>query len=212
MNFHRPAKVFLILTLSLWIALLLFLVTYEKSESFRLLQITHNQPLNIFMQVITHVGDGITVILLSLLAVFFVSYRNAILLVGGFLLSGMVVQGLKNTVFKEEARPVKWFRMNNIPLDVPEGLSPHEQKSFPSGHSATTASLMLFMAMRSRKAIMGFFCFAGMALICYTRIYLYHHFPADVLAGIFIGIAAQLFVELFLVNRLHQLNKRIIQA
>ena len=58
--------------------------------------------------------------------------------------------------------------------------------SFPSTHSAWAFAAASAIFYKFRKAGIGVFVFA--ALIAFSRMYLFLHFPTDVLAGIALGI------------------------
>lgn len=211
MQLSPQTRIFLTLTALFWISLLLFVLFVGKERSFLLLQFAHSETAVKVMQLLTFLADGSFVIIIVLLTAVFRSYRLAILLLGGFLLSGLVVQSLKNTIFSEEPRPVKWFRIQDLPLEVPYGLNPHENKSFPSGHSATAGAFMTFLAFRTRKTIFVLACFAGIVLLPYTRIYLFQHFPGDVAAGLLIGVLIQVLIEALLESKLTKLNRSLIR-
>ena len=175
------------------------------------MQLPHTAGLVNLMEVFTAIADGRFVVLLFIVLALVSSYRNAIILLMGFLLSGLLVQGLKNTVFTDVARPVKWFKQQEIPLEVPAELKPHENRSFPSGHSATAAALMTFLAFRSRNLFITVLCLAGLLIVPYTRVYLFHHFPEDLAAGIFLGLISQLVVEYLTLGKLIKLERRLIR-
>ena len=59
--------------------------------------------------------------------------------------------------------------------------------SFPSGHSG--ASFAAASALFFGKSPLGIPAFILAALIGFSRLYLYVHYPTDVLAGALIGIA-----------------------
>lgn len=66
-------------------------------------------------------------------------------------------------------------------------LIPHpEGFSFPSGH--TGSSFAAAAALFSGEKRMGIVAFIMAALIGFSRIYLYVHYPTDVLAGALLGI------------------------
>lgn len=74
---------------------------------------------------------------------------------------------------------------------------------FPSGHSVAgfTAAVIIFRHNRR----WGIPALILAALIAFSRLYLYVHFPTDVLAGILIGIltgiAADVLIDRFIINR-----------
>ena len=57
--------------------------------------------------------------------------------------------------------------------------------SFPSGHAA--ASFAAVGALRASKSRLWIPAFVLAVVICFSRLYLYHHWPSDVLAGAVLG-------------------------
>ena len=68
---------------------------------------------------------------------------------------------------------------------------PHDW-SFPSGH--TTSSFAAAAALLYANKKMGIPALILASLIAFSRLYLYVHFPTDILAGILIGVACALLV------------------
>ena len=66
-------------------------------------------------------------------------------------------------------------------IDMPKDYS------FPSGH--TQVSVVSAMAIFQNNRKWGIAAFVLASLIAFSRLYLYVHFPTDVLAGIVIGMA-----------------------
>lgn len=81
------------------------------------------------------------------------------------------------------ARPRPYMVNPNVHLLIPE-VGDHS--SFPSGHTAMAFTIASVFYLNKFKGwqIIGIFAI----LIAFSRLYLYVHFPTDVLAGILIGI------------------------
>ncbi len=64
-------------------------------------------------------------------------------------------------------------------------LRPHGY-SFPSGHTVTSLALVTFLALNnvSYKSVY----ISAALLMAFSRLYLYVHYPSDVLAGILLGV------------------------
>jgi membrane-associated phospholipid phosphatase len=179
----------------LWLSLAAFTFSFPKAESFIAMQIPHSSVMNLIMQTFSDIADGLFIISLFIFILLFVKIRLSFILLIGFAITGITSQTLKNTFYKGEARPIKWYENEKIHLQIPDGLKPHSWNSFPSGHSATAAFLFTFLAFRTRKPYLLLLCALFPFLSGYSRIYLFHHFPVDVLAGLAIGISMQLVIE-----------------
>ena len=87
--------------------------------------------------------------------------------------------GLKNLV----SRP----RPCQIDLDFALLVDRPSSSSFPSTHSAWAFGAATAVFMQHKKS--GIAAFIAAALIAFSRMYLFLHFPTDVLVGIVLGIA-----------------------
>ena len=190
---------------SLWVvlgfgllALASLFVFFDKAAGFLLIQLPHSPSANFIFGILTLPGDGLFALAIGLYLLLFNSYRNAITLISGYLLGSIIVQVCKNFIFSPTPRPVKWFELANYPFVLPDGLNPHMWNSFPSGHSASAATLFLFLATLSNKTSIHFSCGMLMLLVGYSRIYLYMHFPEDVFVGLIVGILSMIISKYFL--------------
>ena len=60
--------------------------------------------------------------------------------------------------------------------------------SFPSGHTFSCVATAFVVYHYFKKA--GIFAWAAAALMAFSRLYLYVHYPSDVLGGLLLGLAA----------------------
>ncbi len=93
--------------------------------------------------------------------------------------------GLKNLI----SRP----RPCQIDLDFALLVSRPSSSSFPSTHSAWAFGAATAIFMQHKKP--GVAAFIAAALIAFSRMYLFLHFPTDVLAGIALGTALGLLAN-----------------
>ena len=140
------------------------------------------------MMVFSYAGDkGAIWIILGLVLLFFRKTRVTGVMVLAALLLGLVMgeYGLKFIA----CRPRPFVTNTDITLNIvaPSGYS------FPSGHSIAAFSSALIVAVRERRAF-GIAAYVVAALIAFSRLYNYVHFPTDVLAGMAIGTIAALIV------------------
>ena len=194
---RRIVSFWVILAIGLF-ALLIVLMLFDKAQGFLNIQLPHSPSVNFIFGILTLPGDGLIALAVGLLLLLFNSYRNTITLISGYLFGSIIVQVCKIFIFTPTPRPVKWFELSNYPFVLPEGLNPHLWNSFPSGHSASAATLFLFIATLSNKMSIHVTCGIMMLLVGYSRIYLYMHFPEDVFVGLIIGIIAMVFSKAFI--------------
>lgn len=139
--------------------------------------------LDVIMPAITSLGNGgIFWILLALVLLLFPKTRKA----GTAVLLGLLLETICcNVVLKPlVARPRPCDVNTAIQLLIPRPAD----FSFPSGH--TGASFAAAAALCFSKNRFRIPALVLAALIGFSRLYLYVHYPTDVLAGIFIGIMA----------------------
>lgn len=163
-----------------------------------------NHPvLDVFFKYYTHAGDGILVVGVSVLLAF-KKTRYGIITLLGLLISGLVTQLLKRTIFIDNYRPARFFEdYADVQLHLIDGVTLHCCHSFPSGH--TTAGFALFAAMSiafPKDKLAWVFGFLAI-LIGYSRVYLSLHHFEDILAGAFIGTFFTMLIA-YLLTRSNQ--------
>jgi membrane-associated phospholipid phosphatase len=139
---------------------------------------------------VTFLGDGIFVICISVVLLFY-SLRSAVFLLTTYLFTGLVVQILKRIVFADYQRPVKYFH-DTVQLHLVDGVRFLNGYSFPSGHSASAFALFLSLAIISRNRYIQVICFILACTVAYSRVYLSQHFLVDIFAGSLIGVTGTL--------------------
>lgn len=85
---------------------------------------------------------------------------------------------LKNLI--QRPRP-SWIDTSVVPLITPTDYS------FPSGHTAASFAAACSIFLYNRKS--GILAFVVASLIGFSRMYLFVHFPTDIIGGIVLGIA-----------------------
>lgn len=124
----------------------------------------------------------------GIILLFFKKVRfNGISLLSAFLLTALITEFLIKPVFMRE-RPFMLNVEHILLVSEPFG------SSFPSAHSSTSFAAAVQLFGISRKAGIAGIIIA--AAVAFSRLYLYVHFPTDVMAGIVIGIALGIAVML----------------
>lgn len=182
-----------------WIAggILLYMKGYKGS--FLLLNSHYSNFLDTPLYLLTHLGNGLMIVAILMLLWSKDKLDVLLCVIIGVIISGIIVQVLKNYVFDRWSRPQLVFESQ---LQLVHSY-PHYRiidNSFPSGHSNTIAGVFTIIAYAYRTRTKLFITLTGLfaLLICYTRIYLGVHFLGDVLAGSFLGITISLLTLKFL--------------
>jgi membrane-associated phospholipid phosphatase len=176
----------------------LFLLVNGKAAAFISLNAYHPFLLNVFFINYTFVGDGIFA--LCLIAALFFYYKRkqqGLALLYSFLISGLIVQVIKNLV--DSPRPRLFFEAGQY-LHFIDGVSLANNSSFPSGHTATAFAIATVMALMMKDKTWQLLILIAAVLVGYSRIYLAQHFLLDVLIGALIGSGSGILSVYLAVN------------
>lgn len=137
--------------------------------------------LDMIMPAITWLGNGgILWIICSLLLTAFPRTRKAGIAMAVSLILEVLCCNVVLKPFVARLRPCDVNTAVKLLIPRPDGFS------FPSGH--TGASFAAAAALAFGEKQMGTAAYIMAALIGFSRIYLYVHYPSDVLAGALLGI------------------------
>ena len=142
--------------------------------------------LDAVMPVITALGNGgIFWIALALVLIITPKYRKAGLSMGLALLMGLLVCNLTIKPLVARIRPYDYQLEhfgNTISLLI---KTPHDY-SFPSGHTIASFEAAIALLLHNRK--LGIPATVLAVLIAFSRLYLYVHYPTDVLVSVALGV------------------------
>ena len=151
-------------------------------------QFTH-PILDAFFVFLTRIGDyGELWIFICLLFMLKKNTRRA-----GFL--GIVALIIEAILVMVVLKPIFDRPRPYIVNDFPIVISTPSGSSFPSGHTAASfavAFVLYFNKVPYRKTIM---VLAG--LMAYSRLYLYVHYPSDILFGIFVALLIAILLKIY---------------
>jgi membrane-associated phospholipid phosphatase len=206
---QRRLWLFFIVLAIFWVVSLAWWVTMGYNGTFQWLNQIRYDALNYSsLYFFTNLADGI--ILPAFILIFF--WRKdpalAIAFLVAFILTGGITQLGKRFIFEEWTRPPAVFRID--PSVVIFEPNPPLEHSFPSGHATSVSTGGVFFAWgmyewrRWLPGLIGIFT----VFLCFTRVFLGVHFPADIFIGSVIGSLGAVVVLLFgypvLHNRLHK--------
>ncbi len=150
------------------------------------------------MPVITVLGDaGIFWIALSVILLFLPKWRKAGLSMGLALLIGLVVCNLTMKPLFARVRPYdyQWLAFGKH-IDLL--IEAQHDFSFPSGHTLASFEAATALTLYSKK--WGIPALVLASVISFSRLYLYVHYPTDVLFSLVLGIGIA-FLSVFLVRK-----------
>ena len=199
-------KIFLLLAASFFFYSIFLYVSHEIIESKNNLDALNaldrgflefvverrSHGLTAFLVSITYLGSGINLFLLSFVGLLFTHFKKlrseSFILAFSAAAAGVTIPLSKTLVDRPRPEAGLWL----VTVDT---------LSFPSGHSAASASVLgavFFLLGRSclqpwQSSIIWLIGIAGIALLGFSRIYLGVHYPSDVIGGFLLG-AATLFL------------------
>ena len=154
--------------------------------------------MDFIMPLITVLGDaGIFWIAVSVIFLLIPKYRKAGFSMGLALLFGLVVCNMILKPWVGRIRPYDYQLIHfgkTIELLV---ATPHDF-SFPSGHTIASFEAAVALTIHNKK--LGAVAMVLAVLIAFSRMYLYVHYPTDVLASVVLGTAFA-FLASFLVEK-----------
>lgn len=142
--------------------------------------------LDTVMPLITVLGDaGIFWIALAVVFLFFPKYRRIGLGMGAALIMGLIVCNLTLKPLIARPRPYD-YQLEHFGITIPLLIDAMHDFSFPSGHTLASFEAATVILIHNRK--LGIPAMILAVLIAFSRLYLYVHYPTDVLFSVALGI------------------------
>lgn len=190
-----------------------FIVSYSKTEGHIVVNHYYNEFWDSAFPYITHIGDGLTAIIIIFLLFVWKEKYGYIALVA-FLVTSGITHGLKFLVFYDAERPILelWDYFHSDACHLV--LAPDDMKSdhsFPSGHTTSAMSIFCLLALlfKGQKKWTGILWATLAVLASFSRVYLSEHFIEDVFLGTIIGTVGTLVVYVWLDNKIKHFNQGI---
>lgn len=140
-----------------------------------------NGVLDTVMPAITSLGDaGMIWILISFALLISRKHRKSgMILIVAMVLDAILCNGILKPLIGR-IRPFGW--RTDITLLIP----PPADASFPSGHTAISFAVVTVLFLRKERY--WYLSLVLAVLIAFSRMYLYVHFPTDILGGCLLGV------------------------
>ena len=154
--------------------------------------------LDAIMPVITVLGDaGIFWIALAVVFLLIPKHRKMGLSMGLALMMGVV---LCNMILKPAVGRIRPYdyQLEFFQRTIPLLIERQHDFSFPSGHTIASFEAAVAMLICNKK--LGIPAMILAVLIAFSRMYLYVHYPTDVIASVILGTGLA-FLAVFLVNK-----------
>ena len=152
------------------------------------------------MPIVTLFGDGgVFWIGVAVLLLFFAKYRKTGFSMGMALVLGLVVCNITLKPLVARIRPYD-LQLQEFGREITLLIKAQSDFSFPSGHTIASFEACTVLMLHDKR--MGIPATVLAILIAFSRLYLYVHYPTDVLVSLVLGILFGLLGN-FLVNKIY---------
>lgn len=169
-----------------------------------------NPVLDAVMPIITLLGDGgIFWIACAVAMLIFPKTRKTGLSMGLALIMGLLLCNVTLKPLIARIRPYD-FQLEQFGRNIPLLIEAQHDFSFPSGHTIASFEASVALLLGNKK--LGIPAVILATVIAFSRLYLYVHYPTDVLASVVLGVGLA-FLATFLVNKgfaLREAKKKIL--
>ena len=153
------------------------------------------------MPIITLFGDGgVFWILVAVALLFFAKYRKTGFSMGMALVLGVLICNVFLKPQVARIRPYD-FQLQEFGKQIPLLIKAQSDFSFPSGHTIASFEACTVLMLHDKR--LGIPATILAILIAFSRLYLYVHYPTDVLVSLVLGILFG-FLGNFLVDLIYK--------
>ena len=157
-----------------------------------------NPVLDAVMPVVTKLGDaGIFWIACAVVMLIIPKTRKTGCAMGLALIMGLLLCNVTLKPLVARIRPYD-FQLEEFQRTIPLLIEAEHDFSFPSGHTIASFEASVALLLGNKK--LGIPAIILASVIAFSRLYLYVHYPTDVLASVILGVGLA-FLATFLVNK-----------
>ena len=146
------------------------------------IQTLRNPVFDVMMPIISHIGNGVLAIVLSIVLMVCKKTRKIGIALTLALILEFTVGGLILKPLIARQRPFTVNTAIQLIIAKPTDLS------FPSGHTSAAFSMVFTLLFLKNKWWIPMCVLA--TCIAFSRMYLYVHYPTDILGGFIVGLVA----------------------
>jgi len=161
--------------------MLQFIYKIDETILFFIQEDLHFEILNKVMIAVTFLTNGgmIWAALALALVIIKKTRKIGVVLIAALIFSTITGEFVLKNIIQ---RPRPYADYTNIKLLIDES----SKYSFPSGHATVSFAAAFVLSKGFKKLSLVFYCFA--VIVGFSRVYLFMHYPTDVLAGILLGL------------------------
>ncbi len=157
--------------------------------------------MDFIMPIITLFGEaGIFWIAWAVLLLFFQKTRKTGWSMGVALILGVIICNMLLKPMVMRPRPYD-FQLSEFGKVIPLLIDAQHDYSFPSGHTIACFEASVVLLIKDKR--MGIPAFILGLLVSFSRLYLYVHYPSDVLASVVLGTVFA-FLGVLIVNKVYE--------
>ena len=187
MNSKHPWFVVVVFAVLWLVAGGIFLLLLPKGDEVLFFRNLQQAELDRLFTYITQIGEAPMIAAIALLMLFYRAGDTIQIGTSG-LIGLVVVQTLKQGVFADHHRPVRWFAEQGVELSAVAGIDMHQLFSMPSGHTAAAFALFTSLALTQHHRVGQWTYLSVAMLVGLSRIVLAQHFYEDVFFGALLGM------------------------
>lgn len=163
------------------------LIIYNKQEAHLIANQFYSPFFDSFFYYTTQLVEEYITPLILLFVFIFWSFKEGVIFIAAYILSGVITQFLKIVVFSESLRPTLelQYKLRLIPDYF--NFKHSYFNSFPSGHTTAAFSIFVILTCITKNKKWGYVYGILAILVGFSRIYLSQHFFEDILVGSLIG-------------------------
>lgn len=201
----RNKRVSIICHLLFAVAVLPFVIAYDKNVSMLFINSHHSRFLDVTLYHITRLPELASIVFVVILGLF-AEKRQFLAIIVAMALCGLSILLFKNILFSSFDRPFTWLDGHQVKFHHVPGIHLHSNGSFPSGHTTAAFCSLALVGFVSGKGWVQLLLFLFACLAAYSRVYAAQHYLMDVYAGALMGFTLALSITLLMENILKTPN------